>query len=183
MAQCKLTAFQLIARKQYRKYVGKVVVGGAGFPWVLADVVPSTKFWIVWALSVISGNAGGSGLTLGAQITLLQAGSVPPRNAAGTTGDDPFFLNYNAFPNREYGPGLYGLRVDRYHLTTEWDSFANRRGDEANMIRRPFLVGPGECLLAQQCQYGTPANPGASVEMRMAISIIDQSEEIPLGFL
>lgn len=181
MAQCKLTAFQLLARKQYRKYVGKPVVGTGGYPWVLGDVVPSSKFWIVWALSLLSGKAS-QGVSLGAQVTLLQPGAVPPRNAAGTTGDDPFFLNYNNFGSREFGPGLYGLRIDRYHLTGEWDSL-NTIGSEVKMFNRPFLVGPGECLLAQECQYGTPSNPAAVLEMRMAISIIDQAEEIPLGFL
>jgi hypothetical protein len=183
--QCPIPALNLLTRRQYRLYTGQSVVNTGGYPYVLSDTVPNDTYWIVWQLSAISGKnaqvAGGTGTAL----LLLQNGAILPKLPAGNNPDDPFFLNYFAFNQRAFGPGAYGLRVDRFTLGTTGGNSLNGAfvvGDEVEMLDRPLLVGPGETLMLWQQYSGTPSNPGAKYEMRLALSVMLSTEDIEIEF-
>lgn len=183
--QCPIPARNLIGRRQYRLYTGLAVVNTGGYPYVLSDTVPPTQYWIVWQVSAIAGKGTNVAGQTGTALLLLQNGSILPKTAAGSNPDDPFFLDYFNFTQRGFGPGAYGLRVDRFTLGTTGGGPLNgtfRNGDEVEMLARPLLVGPGETLMLWQQYSGTPANAGSKYEMRLALSVMLQNEDIEIEF-
>jgi hypothetical protein len=190
MSKCPLKAFDLLQRRQYARYTGKAVGGTGGFPYVLAInppsqpfTVPLTKYWVVWSLSLLAGKGSSALSGPGIEVYLIPPGTPLPTSQPGGANDS-WFLNYNAFINRNGGPGLYGLRIDRANLaaTGEWFSLSNL-DNEVQMFEKPFFVAPGETLMGWQMQTGTPSNPGALLEMRICYSQMDSSEDVELGFL
>lgn len=182
MSTCPVTTWSLLTRRQYRRYQGLAATGGlGGYVWVLGDSVPTTKYWLVWWCSLIE--AVGGTFTNPTQLYVIPNGATLPKFAAGTVPDDPFFLNYQAAANKAAGPGAYGLRVDRYNLGSSGNFNAPAHpGDEVQMLDKPLILGPGETLMGWVQQYTTAPGVGCKLEMRLAISIMDQAEELPLLF-
>jgi hypothetical protein len=94
-----------------------------------------------------------------------------------------FFLNYNNFVHLGGNPGAYGLRVDRFNLGSvgAFDLPA-RLGDEVQMLDKPLLVAPGESLMGWSQQYAAGPAVGSLMEMRLAVSIMNQTDDVPVRF-
>jgi hypothetical protein len=182
VSTCPVTTWSLLTRRQYRRYQGLAVGAAGGYPWVLSDTVPSTKYWLVWWASIIE--AVGVTFTNPSELYVIPNGATLPKKAPGVAPDDPFFLNYNgALAGTASGPGLYGLRVDRYNLgTTGAFNSPAHAGDEVQMLDKPMILGPGETLMGWCQQYTTAPAANAKLEMRLCVSIMDQAEELPLLF-
>jgi hypothetical protein len=177
---CKISRFQLVGRRQYHVFAGKPVVGSGGYPYVLAQTVPQNRYWLLWFASCISGNNSNI-VTLAPELIVIPNGANLPILAAGSNPDDPFFLNYKAFPGRAFGPAEYGLRVDQWAMSPAANNpvFSNP-GDEIPMLRHPILVGQGETLMGWSQQYGTPSDPGVYLELRICYTELLQTEDFQL---
>jgi hypothetical protein len=182
MSACKITAYNLLQRRQYQRYVGQLTTAVGAYPYVVSPVVPITQYWIVWWLSLISGK-GTVTCSNPFVLYLLQNGATQPRTPAGNNPDDPFFLNYNNFVHLGGNPGAYGLRVDRFNLGSvgAFDLPA-RLGDEVQMLDKPLLVAPGESLMGWSQQYAAGPAVGSLMEMRLAVSIMNQTDDVPVRF-
>lgn len=178
---CKLTTWQLLQRRQYLKYQGLASVSINSYPYVLSATVPLSKYWVVWWLSLIV--APGVAVNLPYEVIIIPNGVTPPLLAAGSNPDDVFFANYKGTAGKAYGPGAYGLRVDKFNLgsTGAFDAPSNP-GDECQMFDRPIIVGPGETLMGWLQQYAAGPASGAKLEMRMVVTQMDQTENLPLRF-
>ncbi len=177
---CLLTKFQLLSRRQFLIAPGLPVVGSGGFPWVCSKTVPQNRYWLVWAVSLLAGNvSAGFSPPTPSQLIVIPNGINPPLLAAGSDPDDKFFLNYVAVPNRAYGPGIQGLRVDRWSLGSGGNpaSAYTHPGDEQPMLVDPILLSQGETLMGQSMQWGTPSDATVYLEMRYCYSEMLNTED------
>jgi hypothetical protein len=182
MSKCPITAWNLLNRRQFRKYTGQPAQVGGGYCYVTSDQVPLTQYWLVWWLSLIEA-IGGTGFTNPFEVYLLPNGQQVPRLAAGNNPDDQWFLNYSAGTHTAAGPGLYGMRVDRFYVGANGAFNApSHAGDEVTMFAKPFLLGPGESLMGWVQQYIAAPVVNSKLEMRMVVSQMNSDEEIPLLF-
>jgi hypothetical protein len=152
---------------------------GGGITYVCSETVLPSKYWVVFAASLIA--SPGLAVATPAQLSIIPSGVKPPVIPPGTTPPDPYFQNYSGgAPAHDLGPGLQSLRVDKWGGTSSTNGYLNITGDDLPMLDydKYILLGPGETLIGMTLANG-PAQPaGAQLELRVLLAEMDLIEEI-----